>query len=246
MSSNQKKPRGGGRRGPQAPSNETRNFYELLPAHLKQKAPNPDFANHGLHLPMRGLIVAASGGGKTTLVVEILSRMPTTFSKVVICCRSAAEPLYQHIIETADPDTLEIFEYDKDGLPMIDDYKGDRQKLIVYDDLISLSTKDLQPVVDAFIRGRKFNCSLLFLTQSYYRTPKTIRLQCNYIFLKKLSSTRDLGMILSECSLGVSKEQLYQIYKKCTKTKLDFLLLKLDQTEDDGKFCYNFLDPIPL
>ena len=228
-------------------SNDTKNFYDLLPPQFTKKAPNPDFENHGLKIPFRGIIVAASGGGKTTLVMEILSRMPRTFDKVVIACRSSHEPLYQYLIESSDPETLEIFEYDKDGLPLIDNYKDlNTQKLIVYDDLISLNQKELAPVVDAFIRGRKYNCSLLFLTQSYYKCPRTIRLQANYLFLKKLSSTRDLNMILSECSLGVNKEQLHQIYKMCTKNKFDFLLISLDDCEDTGKFRHNFLNRINI
>ena len=232
---------------PKKIQNETKNFYELLPASFVQKIPNPDFELHGLHLPFRGIIIAASGGGKTTLVMEILSRMPKTFDKVIITCRSSDEPLYQYLIESSDPETLEVFEYDRDGLPLIDHYKDrNTHKLIVYDDLISLNEKELEPVVDAFIRGRKFNCSLLFLTQSYYRCPRTIRLQANYLFLKKLSSTKELNMILSECSLGVNKEQLHQIYKMCTKSPFDFLLISLSDCENKGKFKHNFLDPINI
>ena len=225
-------------------SNSTKNFYEIIPEHLRQKAPNPDFANHGIDLPFRGLIVAASGGGKTTLVLEILSRMPKTWDKVIIVCRSTHEPLYQWLAELGDRDTIEFYEYNKDGIPLVDDIKSGLSTLVVYDDLISLNNRELEPVVDMFIRGRKKGCSSLFLTQSYYKTPKTIRLQCNYIFLKKLGSTRDLNMILSEISLGISREQLHNIYKKCTKNKGDFLLIKIDKDESSGKFCHNFLEPI--
>ncbi len=226
-------------------SNTTKNFYEIIPPHLRQKVPNPDFKNHGLELPFRGLIVAASGGGKTTLVLEILSRMPRTFDKVIIVCRSKNEPLYEWLDSSADPETLEFFEYSTDGLPSPDDFQNDgTQKLVVYDDLISLNSKELEPVVDMFIRGRKKGCSLLFLTQSYFKTPKTIRLQCNLIFLKKLGSTRDLNLILSETSLGISKQELMNIYRRCTKNKGDFLLIKLDKDESDGKFSHNFLEQI--
>jgi hypothetical protein len=229
------------------PNNSTTNFYEKLPPHLKVKPDNPDFEKHGLTLPFRGLIVGASGSGKTTLLLEILSRMPRTFSKVVICCRSSAEPLYQYMVESCDADTLDFFEYDKDGLPPIDDYKSGGNKLIVYDDLISLSKKELQPVVDAFIRGRKYHCSLLFLTQSYYQCPKTIRLQCDLVFLKKIGSTRDLGAILRETSLGVNQDQLLNIYKRCTKNRGDFLLIKLYSSEEEGgKFCHNFHSPLSV
>jgi len=226
---------------PKKMDNTTKNFYAMLPPHLKSVCENPDVKHHGLTLPFRGLIVGASGSGKSTLCLELLSRMPRTFTKVVLVCRSAAEPLYRYIVETSDPDTLEVFEFNNDGLPAIDDYKGAGNKLIIYDDLISLSKQELKPVVDAFIRGRKFNVSLLFLTQAYYQAPKTIRLQCNLMFLKKIGSSRDLGMILRETSLGLNQEQLLNIYKKCTKEQGDFLLIKLDSSGEEGKFFHNLL-----
>ena len=227
-----------------ATSNETKDFYSLIPKEMKQTLPNPDYDQHGIELPFRGLIVAASGGGKTTLVLEILSRMPRTFDQVCIVCRSKAEPLYEFLEAKSDPDTLSFFEYASDGLPTLDTFTGPGQKLIVFDDLISLSKRELEPVVDMFIRGRKQGCSMLFLTQSYYKTPRTIRLQCNYIFLKKLGSTRDINMILSDTSLGLSREQLYNIYRRCTRKKGDFLMIRLDKDEADGRFSHNFLECI--
>ena len=54
-----------------------------------------------------------------------------------------------------------------------------RKKLIVFDDMVAeiLSNKKLNPIVTKlFIRGRKLNISLVFITQSYFAVPKNIRL----------------------------------------------------------------------
>ena len=51
--------------------------------------------------------------------------------------------------------------------------------LIVFDDTITdiLFIKELNPAVaKLFIRGRKLNVSLVFITQSYFAVPKNIRL----------------------------------------------------------------------
>ena len=57
-------------------------------------------------------------------------------------------------------------------------YNKKRKILVVFDDMISdmLSNKELSPIVtELFIRGRKLNISLVFITQSYFVVPKNIR-----------------------------------------------------------------------
>ena len=57
-------------------------------------------------------------------------------------------------------------------------YNKKRKILFVFDDMISdmLSNKELSPIVtELFIRGRKLNISLVFITQSYFVVPKNIR-----------------------------------------------------------------------
>ena len=64
-----------------------------------------------------------------------------------------------------------------------------RKIVIVFDDMISdmLSNKKLNPVeTELFIRGRKLNISLVFITPSYYAVPKDIRLNCKHYFIIKI------------------------------------------------------------
>jgi hypothetical protein len=234
----------------EANPNECTNWYSKLPAHLTRRAPNPDIAKHGLELPFRAIVVGSSGSGKTSLLFEFLSRAQNSFSKVVIITRSAAEPLYIHLRETCDEDVLDVYEFLNDGIPSPDDYKGQRgNTLVVFDDLVSLSTKQLEPITDWYIRGRKlgeFGCSMMFLTQSYYKVPKTVRLQANVLMIKKLGSNRDLNLILNDTSLGLTKEQLTRIYKYATADKWSFLMIDLDKDEQTGKFRRNFLEKIEI
>ena len=63
-----------------------------------------------------------------------------------------------------------------------------RKILIVFDDLIAdmLSNKKLNPVVsESFIRRRKLNISLVFVTQFYFYVPKNIRLNFMHYFIMK-------------------------------------------------------------
>ena len=67
--------------------------------------------------------------------------------------------------------------------------------LIVFDDIIAdmLSNKKFNPIVtELFIRGRKLNISLAFITQSYFVVPKYIRSNSTHYFIMKIPNKREL------------------------------------------------------
>ena len=72
-------------------------------------------------------------------------------------------------------------------------------------------------VVDYFIQGRHKNCSVIYLSQSFYKTPRDIRLNCSHYCIYEFPSSRERNMISSE--LGVDKGQ----FKKATKKPFSFL-----------------------
>ena len=70
--------------------------------------------------------------------------------------------------------------------------------MIVLDDMIAdmLNNKKLNPIVtELFIRGRKLNISLVFITQSYFAVPKNIRLHSEHYFIMKISNKQELQQI---------------------------------------------------
>jgi hypothetical protein len=83
---------------------------------------------------------------------------------------------------------------------------------------------------------------MCYLSQSFFRIPKIIRLQCNYLILLKLGSKRDLNLILSDYGLGVEKDELMAIYKHATQIPFDFLRIATNERNDDKRFCHNWTD----
>ena len=74
----------------------------------------------------------------------------------------------------------------------IDDYnpRKKRKVLIVFDDMISdmINNKKLDSIVtELFIRGRKLNISIVFITQSYFKVPKDVRLDSTHFYMMKNS-----------------------------------------------------------
>ena len=153
----------------------------------------------------------------------------TTFSRIyiILCCANSDEPLYKFLRSKLKPEQIQVYE-GYEAIPSLESLDKELQHLIIFDDLVL--EKRQNRIEEFYIRGRKIakGCSMIYLTQSWFKTPKTIRLQCNYIILKKLSSTRDLNMLMNDFSLGVDKEQLIDIYKYCTKDRKDFLMVDID------------------
>jgi hypothetical protein len=96
----------------------------------------------------------------------------------------------------------------------------------VWDDLVL--SKDLSMVEQYYIRARKLNVSVIFISQSYFKIPKVIRNNCSYMVLLKLSGQREVNIILSEFGLGITKEELVSIYEYATQQKLSPLLIDME------------------
>ena len=94
------------------------------------------------------------------------------------------------------------------------DYE-DNQKLVIFDDYVC--EKNQKEIVDYFIQGRHKNCSVIYLSQSFYKTPKDIRLNCSHFCIYDFPSSRERNMISSE--IGVDKEK----FKKATKEPYSFI-----------------------
>lgn len=209
------------------------NFYELIPEDTKKDNQNPHIDVHHIKIPFRMLIVGTSGSMKTNTALDLIQKMADTFYSITLLCRAADEPLYRYLRQKVPEDQLKIIEVDKDDLsdlPTIESFDKRVPHLVIFDDLVLL--KDQSKIEEFFIRCRKFNVSVMYLAQSYFKTPKTIRINCNYILLKKIPSINDLKAILREYALGVSIEELEQMYNDCTSNQLHWLTIAMENPPD--------------
>ena len=103
----------------------------------------------------------------------------------------------------------------------------ERQILIVFDDMIAdmINDKKLNSIVtELFIRGRKLNISLVFITQSYFKVPKDVRLNTSHFFITKIPNKRELQQIAINHSSDISTKDFANIYRKCTAEPYSFLV----------------------
>ena len=139
--------------------------------------------------PYRILIIAGSGSGKTNAFVNLINSQPD-IDKMYLYAKDPYEAKYQYLINKREKVGLDHFEDPKafieysndmqDVHKNIDDYNPRKKSkvLIVFDDMIAdmINNKKLDSIVnELFIRGRKRNISILFITQSYFKVPKDVR-----------------------------------------------------------------------
>ena len=102
-----------------------------------------------------------------------------------------------------------------------------RKVLLVFDDMIAdmINNKKLNPIVtELFIRGRKFNISIAFITQSYFKVPKHVQLNSEHFFITKIPNKRELQQIALNHSSDTDFKNFMKIYKKCTAEPYSFLV----------------------
>ena len=132
----------------------------------------------------------------------------------------------------------------------VEEYNPNKEQkiLIVFDDMIAdmLSNKKLNPIVtELFIRGRKLNISLVFITQSYFAVPKNIRLNSTHYFVMKIPNKRELQQIAFNHSSDIDFQDVMNLYKKSTAAPYSFLVIDTTLPSDNSsRFRKNLLETI--
>ena len=108
--------------------------------------------------------------------------------------------------------------------------------LKVFDDMIPdmINNKKLNSTVtELFIRGRKLNISPVFITQSYFKVLKDVRLNTTDFFIMKIPNKRELQQIAISHSSDIDFKDFIKIYKKCTDKPYSFLVNDTTLASDD-------------
>lgn len=219
------------------------NFYEVMPKEFLTETENPNFHLHNLKLPFRMAIVAPSGSGKTNFLINLIhlfSQGRGTFPDIHIITRNKDEPLYNFLASKSDQITIKE---GMENLPQLDKFDKDFNHLVVLDDLVL--AKDQSRIENYYIRARKLNVSVIYISQSYFRIPKIIRQNLSYLVLLKLSGERELKLILSEGGLGLDRNQLLELYNYATSEKFSVLLIDYEVSVDK-RYRKNFLEYLSI
>ena len=150
--------------------------------------------------PYRILIIGGSGSGKTNALLNLINNQPD-IDKIYLYAKDPYEAKYQYLINKREKRGLGHFNDPKVFMDYLNDmqdvYKNikddnpdkERKVLIFFDDMNAdmINNKRLNLVVaELFIRGRKLNISIVFITQSYFKVAKDVRLNSLHFFIMKI------------------------------------------------------------
>ena len=177
--------------------------------------------------------------------------------KIYLYAKDPYEAKYQYLINKCEKAGLDHFkdpeafmEYSNDMQDVyknIEDYNpGKKRKiLIVFDAIIAdmSNNKKLNPVVtELFIRDRKLNISIIFITQSYFKVPKDVRLNSAHFFIMRIPNKREPHQIALNHSSNIDLKDVMKIYKECTVEPHSSLINDTTLPSDDPlRFRKNLL-----
>ena len=177
----------------------------------------------------RILIIGGWRSGKTNALFNLINEQPDT-DKIYLYAKGPYEAKYQYLINKSGSIRLKYFNGPKAFIEYLNDLKDvyknineynidkERKILIAFDDMIGdmIHNNKLNSIVtEWFIRGRKLNISLVFITQSYFKVPKDVRLKTTHFFIMKIPDKTELQQIAINHSSYIDFKDFIKISKKC-------------------------------
>ena len=119
---------------------------------------------------------------------------------------------------------------------------------IVTDDMIAdmiSNKKSHQLVTELFIKGRKLNIPLVFITQSYFWVPKDIRLNTRHFFIMSISNRRELQDIAISHSFDINLDEFKRLSRRYRVDRYSFFVIDTTLPSDNPlHFHKNLLEEV--
>ena len=185
------------------------------------------------------MIISGSGSGKRNTLLNLITERDD-IDKIYLYAKDLSKPKYEYLIKKRENagikhlnDPKAFIEYSNamdDVYENIDDYNPNRKRktLIVFDGMIAdmMGNKKFRAIIkELFIRCRKLNILLVFITQSYFSVPKDVRLNSTHYLIMKINNKRELQNIAINHSADIDYKDFMKIYRECTREPFNFLTI---------------------
>ena len=178
--------------------------------------------------PYRIIIIGGSGSGKINALINLINEQ-NDIDKIYLYERDLNESKYEYLIKKREDAGIKLvynptafiecsntmdYVYEK-----INDYNSNGRKkvLIFFDDMIADNMKNrrFQAILqELFIRCRKLNISLAFITRSYFSVPKDVRLNSTHYLIMKINYRKELQNIAINDSADIDYKDFMKIYRE--------------------------------
>ena len=164
----------------------------------------------------------------------------TLADRIYLYAKDLSKPKYEFLTNNRknagikhfnDPTAFIEYSNDMDDVfTNIDECNKQRKRkvLIIFDDMIVdiMSSKNFKAIIkELFIRCRKLNISIVFITQSYFRAPKDTRLNSTHYVIMKIQSKKELQNIGQENSGDIDFKDFLKIYKDYTSKPYSCMII---------------------
>jgi hypothetical protein len=220
-----------------------KNYYDVIGSGIKTQPKDKNFKKHYIITPARICVLGQSGAGKSNAVINLISRFGPIFYKMVIFSGSTSdEPLYNYLRENIEGVEMYNNIAEVPELKESEEDNKNHQKLIIFDDFITLNKKELNKIFEYAIASRKFGWTCIFLSQNYTSIPKIITRNCDYYIMFRLNDNVSINNIMKNHNIdNIDKETFKKCYVDATSKPMDFFLIDL-KGEPKTRLRHNFLD----